>query len=342
MTLLNTLKNSKHINSVAQRLLKLKPLEAFFAGTIIILFICFFEYISPVEDLISPLFKHLVFLILIYSTLTLSLNFVSGYIGQTSFGHAAFFGLGAYVSAILVMNYQWNFWLAFLVAGVTAAALGIPLGLPALRVKGNFLAVITYGFAEVLRFIAINSDITGGPGGLPGVPSPVLFLEFASFGPTGKELFIILAFLLASVLAYFMFEINKSRLGYAFSAIREDEIAASAMGININYYKVLAFVTGAFFAGLAGSIFAHYTTFVSPETLICDQSTLILTMVCLGGPRSIKGSFVGATILIFLPEFLRTIKELLNLPFDPWLITYGLILILLMRLRPQGLFGESI
>jgi branched-chain amino acid transport system permease protein len=221
-----------------------------------------------------------------------------------------------------------------------AGTLGIPLGAPALRTKGNFLAVITYGFAEVVRFVALNLDITGGPSGMPGVPTPRLIKEFTSIGTTGKEAFIILAFLLAAFIAYFMSRVERSRTGRAFAAIREDEIAALAMGININYYKLLAFVLGAFFAGLVGSLFAHYTRFISPEILTSDQSVLILTMVIFGGPRSIKGSFVGATVLVLIPEILHSLKDILGLPYDPWLIAYGFILILMMRLRPQGLFGD--
>jgi branched-chain amino acid transport system permease protein len=316
-------------------------LAAFGLGALLVFLVCFVDYLSPSRDLVPPFIKHIVFLILMYSALTLSLNFVSGFIGQVSFGHAAFFGFGAYASAILTLDYHWSFWTAFLAAGVMAGALGIPLGAPALRTKGNFLAVITYGFAEVVRFVALNLDITGGPSGLPGLPTPRLIKEFTSIGPTGKEAFIILAFLLAAFLAYFMSKIEQSRTGRAFAAIREDEIAALAMGINVNYYKLLAFVLGAFFAGLAGSMFAHYTRFISPEILTSDQSVLILTMVIFGGPRSIKGSFFGATVLVLIPEVLHSLKDILGLPYDPWLIVYGFILILMMRVRPQGVFGDK-
>jgi branched-chain amino acid transport system permease protein len=329
------------------RLLKLRErialgggLLAFAFGALFILLVCFVDYLSPSGEVVPPFIKHIIFLVLIYSILTLSLNFVSGFIGQVSFGHAAFFGFGAYASAILTLDYRWSFWTAFLAAGVISGMLGIPAGAPALRTKGNFLAVITYGFAEVVRFVALNLDITGGPSGLPGIPTPRLFKDFSSIGPTGKEAFIILAFLLAAFIAYFTSRVEQSRTGRAFAAIREDEIAALAMGININYYKLLAFVLGAVFAGFAGSLFAHYTRFVSPEILTSDQSVLILTMVIFGGPRSIKGSFVGATVLVLIPEVLHSLKDILGLPYDPWLICYGFILILMMRVRPQGLFGD--
>ena len=293
------------------------------------------------EYLFPAYFKHILLICLIYSVATLSLNFVAGYIGQTSLGHAAFFGLGAYTSALLTQELHWSFWPAFLAAGLVAALVGVPLGAPALRVRGPFLVVVTYGCGEVFKYVALNLDITGGPAGLPGLISPSLGVSFNDIGATGKEAFIVLALAMALFLAFFSQRIANSRVGQAFAAIREDEIAASAMGINVSYYKLLAFVLSAFFAGLAGSLLAHYLSFVSPDMLSSGESIMMFTMVIVGGARSIYGCFLGAFLLTILPEILRMLKDMIGLPFDPWLVLFGLVLILMMRVRPQGILGAD-
>lgn len=291
------------------------------------------------EYIFSPYFKHILFVSLIYSTVALSLNFITGFIGQTSLGHAAFFGLGGYVSALLTQVWHVPFWAAFICAGIAAGIVGIPLGAPALRIKGPFLVVVTYACGEVFRYIAINLDITGGPAGLPGLMSPEIGVSFRDFGPTGKEAFIIVALALSLLVAFIMNRINNSRVGQAFAAIREDEIAASAMGINTNYYKLLAFVMAAFFAGLAGSLFVHYLTFVSPDILSSSESIAMLTMVVVGGARSIIGSYIGAFSLTLLPEGLHYLKDVVGLSYDPWLVIFGFLLMFMMRIRPEGLFS---
>lgn len=309
----------------------------------VILLITFLDSLIDAQDYIfSPYFKHIVFVSLIYSIVTLSLNFVSGYVGQTSLGHAAFFGLGGYVSALLTQLYHVPYWLAFLAAGVVAALVGIPLGAPALRVKGPFLVVVTYACGEVFRFIALNLEVTGGPAGLPGLVTPsIAGVSFTDVGATGKELFIVTALVFALALAFFMSRLEDSRIGHAFAAIREDEIAAAAMGINTAYYKLLAFCLGAFFAGLAGSLFVHYLSFVSPDMLSSTESIMMFTMVVVGGARSIPGSFLGAFLLTFIPEGLRYFKDFVHLPFDPWLVFFGFVLMVMMRVRPQGILGAD-
>jgi branched-chain amino acid transport system permease protein len=146
---------------------------------------------------------------------------------------------------------------------------------------------------------------------------------------------------LALAVAFLSYRVEQSRVGHAFAAIREDEIAAAAMGVNIGYYKLLAFVISAFFTGLAGSLFAHYLSFVSPDMLSSSESIMMLTMVVVGGLRSIPGAFLGAFLLTVIPELLRTLKEVVGLPFDPWLVLFGLVLIIMMRVRPQGIFGTD-
>jgi branched-chain amino acid transport system permease protein len=315
---------------------------AFFV--VAILFICFFDSLDLTDDYVfSSYLKHILFVSLIYSIVALSVNFITGYIGDTTLGHAAFFGLGGYVSALLTQYGYFSFWPSFILAGIVAALVGIPLGAPALRVRGPFLVVVTYGCGEVFKYVAINLDITGGPAGIPGLVTPTLFgLSFADVGVSGKEVFIIVAMLLALFLAFFMSRIEESRIGHAFTAIREDEIAASAMGINTAYYKLLAFTLGAFFAGLAGSLFVHYLTFVSPDMLSSNESIMMLTMVVVGGTRSIPGAFLGAFLLVVIPEGLRFIKDIIGLPYDPWLVLYGLLLVIMMRVKPQGLLGSDV
>lgn len=293
------------------------------------------------EYLFSAYSKHILFISLIYSVVSLSLNFVTGYVGQTSLGHAAFFGLGGYISALTTSVLHFPYWAAFLLAGLSAALIGLPLGVPALRIKGPFLVVVTYGCGEVFKFIAINLDITGGPSGLPGLAAPTLGISFSEIGTTGKEAFIVAALLLALILAFIMHRLESSRVGHAFAAIRQDEIAAATMGINPSYYKLLAFVFGAFFAGLAGSLFVHYMSFVSPDMLSSNESIMMLTMVVVGGARSIPGSFLGAFLLTITPECLRFAKEVLGLSYDPWLVLFGLLLVVMMRVKPQGLLGAE-
>ena len=332
---------AKHFRAKGEWFFNTNGITTLIMSAVFIFFICFVDYLVPSQQLIPPYIKHIMVMCLVFAVLSMSLNFVSGYIGQTSLGHAAFFGMGAYVTGILTKDMGWNYWPAFLLAGIVSALVGIPLAAPALRVKGGFLVVITYGFGEVFRYIAINTDATGGPAGMPGIPTPVFFKDFTEMGPTGKEAYIIFGFILIAFLAYFMHKMEKSRTGYAFAAIREDEIAATAMGINVNYYKMLAFVLAAFFGGLAGSMYVGYSRFVSPEMLASDQSIYILTMVIVGGARSIKGSILGAALLVIMPEAFRVLKDLIGISFDPWLVFYGFILIVMMRVRPQGFWGKT-
>ncbi len=307
-----------------------------------VLGVTFIDSLKLTDDLLfPPFFKHILLVSLIYSTVALSLNFVVGSIGQVSLGHAAFFGLGAYTSALLTQVGHVPYWPAFLAAGLLSALVGIPLGMPALRVRGPFLVVVTYGCGEVFKYIALNLDITGGPAGLPGLVAPSFGRSFPDMGPTGTEAFIVVALLLAMALAFLSRRIEDSRVGHAFAAIREDEIAATAMGVNVAYHKLLAFALSAFFTGMAGSLFAHYLSFVSPDMLSSTESISMLTMVVVGGTRSIPGAFLGAFLLTLIPELLQAFKDVAGLPFDPWLVLFGLVLIFMMRVRPQGILAAD-
>ncbi len=268
----------------------------------------------------------------IYILLALGLNLVTGYTGQFCLGWAAFYGIGAYTSALLTMTWHWNFWPALVMAGVVTAIFGIILGIPTMRLKDIYLAITTLVFGEIVRLILLNwTDVTRGAMGLPGIPAPSLF--GITLDSTLFYYYLIFALVLLAVGA--MVRIVNSRLGRALLAIREDELAAASMGINVTRYKITAFAIGAFFAGIAGSFYAHYTSFIDPQSFSFAESIVVVAMVVLGGMGSLWGSIFGAMALTLLPELLRSIA-------DYRMIVYGIIMVLVMLLRPQGIFGAVI
>ena len=314
----------------------------FLAALILVLVFCFVDAVVPGGKLIPTYAKHIVVSCLIYAVLTLGLDFVAGYVGQVSLGHAAFFGLGAYVTGSLSVFFGMNFWLTIPIGMAISGILSVPLAFASQKVKGPFLVVITYGFCEILRYVAINTPAWGGTSGLPGIKTPSLFgLKISKIGPSNKDGYILILFAIVAFLAFFTWRLVKSRIGYAFSAIREDEIAAVAMGINTKYYKLLAIVISACICSVAGSFQAVFASFISPELFASTQSISIFTMVVVGGRRSIIGMILGAGLMTILPELFRMVQQLLSLPFDPWMILYGLILIVMMRFRPQGIWGKA-
>ena len=267
----------------------------------------------------------------IFIVLSLSLNLVTGYTGQFCLGWAAFYGVGAYTSALLVMRLNFSFWLAMPLGGLMAALFGIALGIPTMRLKDIYLAITTLGFGEIVRLTMVNwTDLTRGSMGLPGIPSPSLFgFEFNSNIP---YYYLILILVLITVIA--MQRIIDSRIGRALIAIREDDLAAKAVGIDITAYKVMAFAVGAFFAGIAGSFYAHYSSFIDPHTFSFAESISVLAMVVLGGMGSIRGAILGAVVLSIAPEILRDVSEYR-------MIIFGLIMMVVMLVRPQGIMGKG-
>lgn len=317
-------------------------LTTFLMSAAFILVICFIDNFHGGKGWIPTYFQHVMVNCLIAAVLALGLNFVSGYLGQTSLGHAAFYGIGAYTTAVLLKYAGLNFWLTIPIGMALAAVVSIPLAMASLRVKGQFLIVITYAFCEILRYVAINSQMLGGTGGMPGLKSPEIFgIKLTKIAATNKGGYMILLFLIVSAIAYFSWRIERSRIGYAFSAIREDEIAAVAMGINVKYYKVLAMVISAVICSVAGSIQAVFASMVSPELLNATKSISILTMVVIGGRMSIKGMILGGALLTILPEVFHSVKDVVGLSFDPWMILYGILLVSMMRFRPQGIWGKA-
>ncbi|AEB09682.1 branched-chain amino acid ABC transporter permease [Desulfobacca acetoxidans] len=273
-------------------------------------------------------FLHLAIISCLYIILALSLNLIIGYCGQVSLGHAAFYGLGAYSSALVAIHWHFPFLLALLTAMIVAALFGLSLGIPTLRLKDDYLAIVTLGFGVIIDLVLLNLDITGGPDGITRIPAPTMFdLNFRL-----KGWYLMLVVLAVALTLLFIHRLVNSRHGRALKAIRDHEITANVMGINTAAYKIAIFALSAGLAGLAGSLYAHYITFINPESFGLHTSILILTMVVLGGMGSILGSVLGACILTALPEMLRRFADYQDL-------AYGGLLIVMLIWRPQGLLG---
>jgi branched-chain amino acid transport system permease protein len=280
---------------------------------------------------------HILVITGIYIILTLSLNLILGYTGLASLGHAAFSCVAAYTSALLALNYGVSSWLGLLIGAVVAALSGLVIGFPSLRLKGDYLALATFGLGVIVYSVTKNwVSLTRGPMGLPGIPGfSILGYEFSS---VWHYLIIVLLFV---VLTYFVIRrVVNSPFGRTLQAIREDEVAALAMGKNVNKYKLTVFVIGAFFAGIAGSLYAHYITFIDPSSFTVMESITILLMVVFGGMGSLSGSFVGAAILVILPEMLRFLGMPSSVAAPLRQMIYGLLLVILMLKRPQGILGR--
>lgn len=276
----------------------------------------------------------------IYAILALSLNLIAGYTGLLSLCHAAFFAIGAYTTAIGTTMGGWNFWLVLGLSGIFAAMLGFLVGLPTLRLKGDYLAIATLGFGEVVKNVIINWDsLTRGPNGINGVPGPVLF--GIQFGYDTSVGYVVLYAFFVLVTFLFIRRLVHSRFGRALEAIREDEVAVGAMGINAVKYKVVAFMIGAFFAGIAGSLWAVYNQSVAPQTFDFMLSVLILCMVVLGGLGNSQGALFGTMVLVLLSEAPRLTGLTSVIPAQFNQIFFGLLLIVVMIFRPQGVLGRK-
>jgi branched-chain amino acid transport system permease protein len=265
---------------------------------------------------------------MIFTTLCLSLNLITGFMNITSLGHAAFFGIGAYTAAILSARLGIGFPFTFIAAMLTAAAAGLLLGLPSLRIQGRYLAIITLGFCEITRIIELNwMSLTRGPLGIPNIPG--IMILGIKLKPI-QRYFIALGMVVFTI--YVIHSIMSSRLGRAVAAIRDDPVAAEATGIPVFRYKLLIFSISSAFAGLAGAFYAHHISFIAPQNFSFDQSILYLGMIILGGMGSIPGSVIGALVLTIIPELMRGLMEYR-------LIIYGLVIVIMLIIRPSGLCG---
>ncbi|MDD5434823.1 MAG: branched-chain amino acid ABC transporter permease [Nitrospira sp.] len=266
----------------------------------------------------------------IYVILALGLNIVVGLAGLLDLGYIAFYAIGAYSYGILNTAFGVPFWPAILIGGILAAFAGMILGMVTLRLRGDYLAIVTLGFLMIVHLILNNWDsVTRGPNGILGIKPPAI----GGFVFSGPAHFYYLILLIDIFAIFIINRLNNSRIGRAWIAIREDEIAASAMGINITTMKILAFTLGASWAGVAGVFFAGRYAFISPESFTFLETVLVLSMVVLGGMGSIAGVIIGAGLLIILPEVFRSFQ-------DYRMLAFGGAMVLMMIFRPQGLIGN--
>jgi branched-chain amino acid transport system permease protein len=276
--------------------------------------------------------------VLVYICLGLGLNIVVGLAGMLDLGYIAFYGVGAYTYGLLSIHYHLSFWLALPVAGATACVAGCIIGYPTLRMRGDYLAIVTLGFGEIVRIVLNNwMSLTNGPNGILGIQSPGIYLPSFADGFSIEHLYlkklhmiyyVILALAIVTIIA--VHRLNYSRIGRAWEAIREDETAAELMGVNTFKLKLLAYGMGALFGGLAGAFFAARMRFVSPESFAFIESATVLAMVVLGGMASIPGIILGALALIVLPEVFREF-ELYRM------LALGGAMVLMMQFRPEGI-----
>lgn len=292
------------------------------------LFIVFSLLVMVVPQLFSGGYLMNVFVFIgINTMLAIALNLLLGYAGQLSLGHAGFFGLGAYLSGILTATYGLNPWIAMPAAAVVVGCLAGIIGFPVLKLKGHYLAMATLGLG-IIMYIVFNETIefTGGPSGLSGIPS--LQLAGVVFDSDVKNYYLIWGITLAVML--FSLNLANSRVGRALRAVHDSEVAAQVLGVNARLLKVQIFALSAVISSLAGSLYAHTMTFISPASFGPNFSIELLTMVVIGGLGSIYGSFLGAALLTLLPEILRGAND-----YD--IIIYGVLLILMVMYMPGGL-----
>lgn len=269
-------------------------------------------------QILNSFYLNTLFLIGINIILAVSLHLIIGITGQFSIGHAGFLAVGAYASAIMTMKFQLPFSAALLIGGVAAAVAGLIIGIPTLRLKGDYLAIATLGFGEILRIALLNIDYVGGASGMQ-----------VSHFTTWPWVF---ACTLIAIVVIANF--TNSRHGRACISVRENEIAADAMGINTTFYKVVAFVIGAFFAGVAGGLYSHNFYIIQPTNFGFLKSFDILIFVVLGGLGSMSGAVISAILLTIISTFLQDYPE-------TRMVIYSLVLILMMLFRPQGLMGTK-
>ncbi|MPM34346.1 hypothetical protein SDC9_80928 [bioreactor metagenome] len=295
----------------------------------LVLFLAFLLVMNKMINtkIISYSNSKVLMLICINIIMAVSLNIATGYLGQLPLGHAGFMAVGAYSSALLLKHVALPSFLAFpiglLFGGIMAGIFGIIIGIPALRLKGDYLAIITLGFGEIIRVVLLNIDsvlgfsFTYGAASLKGIPKNTTFLN---------------ALICVGITCFVIHTMMKSRHGRAILSIRENEIAAESCGISVTYYKTMGFTVSAFFAGVGGALYAGYLGILSPASFGFMKSIEILVMVVLGGMGSMIGSVISATVLTALPQFL--------LAFDRWrMVLYSLVLIAVMIFKPSGLMG---
>ncbi len=313
-----------------QRIINFRPLASAQSRTLVLLAVVF---LFPFLDR-NPYHIDVMVTAGIFMMLALGLNVIVGYAGILNLGFAALYAVGAYTYALANLHWHIPFWPGLVISGLMAAIFGMLLAFPALRLGGDYLAIVTLGAGEIVRIALNNLDpITGGPNGLLGIKHPTLAFIHYDFSVKSEPYY----FLIYALLAFTVFilrRLESSYFGRAWVAMREDETAASCMGVNLMWAKLSAFGIGGFFAGLAGCVFAAKQGTVSPDSFDFVVSVMVLAMVVLGGLGNISGVLLGALILSLLPEFLRG--------FDIYrMLLFGVAMIVMMLVRPQGIFGEK-
>ncbi|EKN67300.1 branched-chain amino acid ABC transporter permease [Schinkia azotoformans] len=274
-------------------------------------------------------------LIGIYAIVTVGLSLLIGYAGQISLGHAAFFGIGAYASAILSGTHQMSPWLAMLIGMVATFILAYIIGIPILKLKGHFLALATIGINIIVYILLLGlNNITGGAAGFVGIPILTLF----GFSLNDKLFFYFFVWIVAFLIIILSTNIVRSHVGRLLRSIHDSEIATETLGVQVSKYKVAIFALSAAFASIAGSIYAHYITFISPPTFYITKSILFLIMVMVGGASSVWGAVLGTAIIMFLNELIRFVGHTyFGISGEVEIVVYGLIIILIMMYLPKGL-----
>jgi len=280
---------------------------------------------------------HILILIGIYTILSVSLNLIAGYAGLLSIAHAAFYGIGAYVAALMALNLQSPLLVNLVCAVILCGLLGAVVGIPSLRIREDYFVIATFAF-QVIVFSTLNNwvSFTGGPMGLPGIPQATILGRTISshFG-----FLLVVAFFCALTL-WVAGRIVRSPFGRVLKTIREDEVFAQAAGKNVGAYKVLVFVIGAGMAAVAGVMYAYYISFIDPTSFTVMESIFILSIVIIGGAGSLRGPVLGAVVLVVLPELLRFVGMPSAVAANARQIIYGGLLVAMMMWRPQGLLGE--
>lgn len=291
--------------------------------------ICLISLFAACPLILNNYFIDVIIMAGIYSILSIGLNVIVGFTGLLNLGFAAFYACGAYTYALLNTKLGLGFWVCLPVSALLTSCIGFLLAVPALRLRGDYLAIVTLGFGEIMHLILNNWDsLTHGPNGISGIEPPVI--GNINFSDLRLFYYLVMVILLFSL--FVIRRVELSRYGRAWKAIKENEIAAASVGINTMKYKLFAFAFGSFWAGVAGILFAAKMQFVSPESFTFIESLLILSMVILGGLGNTYGAVLGAFLLILLPEALREVQLYR-------MLIMGIGLILLMRFRPQGLLG---
>ncbi|MCK9170738.1 MAG: branched-chain amino acid ABC transporter permease [Treponema sp.] len=302
---------------------QLQVIKKYLLAAVLVFLVCTPKIISSLYVL------HIFISCFIYIALTLSLNLIIGWSGQFSLGHVCFFGMGAYITTLLMMNTGMSFWFALLISAVCTGVLGALLCIPTLKLRGDYLAVVTLGFGEVFRLVMTNwTSVTRGPMGLPGIPSPSLF----GISLHSRVQFYYMGLIVMLLVVFFMVRLNNSGFGLSMLAMNDDDIAASSIGIYPVKFKLWAFVIGAVIAAFVGSFYAIYIGFISPSSFTYQGSITMCAMVVLGGMASIPGSVFGAVILTVLPEALRAFS-------DYRMVLYGATMVLMMLFKPMGIWG---